>query len=62
MVDYSTKRISRPLINEVSKALKSIDAYGSVEIYVQNCTVTQITVRNIRKTDGFGSKSKSKKD
>jgi hypothetical protein len=53
MVDYSTKRISKPLLNEVSKALKSIDGYGSVELYVQNSTVTQITVRNIRKTNGI---------
>ncbi|MCH7951823.1 DUF2292 domain-containing protein [Patescibacteria group bacterium] len=56
MVDYSTKRVSKPLLDEVSKAMKSIDSYGSVEIYVQNCTVTQITVRNIRKTDGFAAK------
>ncbi|OGY18633.1 MAG: hypothetical protein A2900_02750 [Candidatus Chisholmbacteria bacterium RIFCSPLOWO2_01_FULL_50_28] len=56
MADYSTKRITRSLIEEVSRALKSIDAYGSVEIYVQNSTVTQITVRNIKKTNGFGIK------
>jgi len=56
MADYSTKRISRSLIDEVSRALKSIDAYGSVEIYVQNSTVTQITVRNIKKTNGFSTK------
>ena len=37
------------LLAEIEKALKSID-YGSVEIIVQDKTVTQITVRNIRKT------------
>lgn len=55
MVDYSTKRISKPLLDEVAKALKSIDGYGSVELYVQNSTVSQITVRNIRKTNSFGA-------
>lgn len=49
-VSYSTKRISTRLIRELSEALKSIDSYGSVEIYVQNSTVTQITTRNIKKT------------
>lgn len=53
MPDYSTKRISKPLLEEVAKALKSVDGYGSVELYIQNSTVTQITVRNIRKTNGF---------
>lgn len=47
---FSTKRISKELVKELISALKSIDAYGSVEIYVQNATVTQITVRNIKKT------------
>jgi len=48
--NYSTKRISKELLNELRSALKSIDSYGSVEIYVQNSVVTQITTRNIRKT------------
>jgi hypothetical protein len=47
---YSTRQISQPLINEIIYALQTIHAYGSIEIYVQNSTVTQITVRNIRKT------------
>lgn len=53
MVDYSTKRISKLLLDEVARALRSIDAYGSVELYVQKNTVTQITVRNIKKTNGI---------
>lgn len=61
MVDYSTKRITKPLLEEVAKALKSIDGFGSVELYVQNSTVTQITVRNIRKTNGFVHKTNSRK-
>jgi len=49
--DYSTKIISETLVREVKSALQSINSYGSVEIYVQNGVVTQITVRNIRKTE-----------
>jgi hypothetical protein len=49
-MDYSTKNISPKLIGEIATALKSIDSFGSIEIYVQDCTVTQITVRNIKKT------------
>ncbi len=37
------------LISEIKNALKSVK-YGSVEIFVQDSTVTQITVRNIKKT------------
>lgn len=54
---YSTKRISKKLLQEISQALKSIDAYGSVELYIQDSTVTQITTRNIQKTN---TKSKNK--
>ena len=52
-ITYSAKRVSKQLVIEISKALKSIDSHGSVEIYVADTTVTQITVRNIRKTNGF---------
>lgn len=37
------------LISEIKNALKSVK-YGSVEIFIQDSTVTQITVRNIKKT------------
>ncbi|MBI2617195.1 DUF2292 domain-containing protein [Candidatus Gottesmanbacteria bacterium] len=50
MVDYSTKKITRDLLEEIKQALKNIRGWGSVEIYVQNNKVTQITERNIRKT------------
>ncbi len=59
MTDYSTKRISETLVFEIKKALKSVETYGSVEIYVQDEVVTQITVRNIKKT---GKKSNSVKN
>ena len=48
--DYSVKKISPTLVVEVKRALKSITSHGSVEIYVQSGVVTQITVRNIKKT------------
>jgi hypothetical protein len=49
---YSTKKISETLVVEIKQALKSVKAYGSVEIFIQDGSVTQITVRNIRKTGG----------
>ncbi len=50
--EYSTRKISQTLLLEIKKALKAVQAFGSVEIYVQNGNVTQITVRNIKKTSG----------
>jgi len=48
--DYSTKRPSKQLLSELKRALKNIKGYGSVEIYVQDYKVVQITERNIKKT------------
>ena len=50
MVDYSTKKITKELIEEIRAALKNVRGWGSVEIYVQDFKVTQITERNIKKT------------
>jgi hypothetical protein len=50
MVDYSTKKVTQTLIEELKQALKSVKGWGSVEIIVQDDKVTQITVRNIKKT------------
>jgi hypothetical protein len=47
---YSTNTISDTLVDEIRQALKNVSPYGSVEIYVQDSVVTQITVRNIKKT------------
>ena len=47
---YSTKKISKTLVVEITDALKSVKSYGSVEIYIQNGAVSQISVRNIKKT------------
>ena len=51
MPDLSTKKISTSLIKEITSALESVKSYGSVEVYIQNGVVTQITVRNIKKTN-----------
>jgi len=48
--DYSTKKISDKLLQEISEALLNLD-YGSVEIYVVGGEVTQITKRHIKKTN-----------
>jgi len=48
--DYSTKQISKPLIEDIERALQGVDGYGSIEIYIQDSVVTQITVRSIKKT------------
>ena len=47
---YSTKRISSELIAEIKGALKDM-AYGSIEVYVVDHEVTQITRRLIKKTN-----------
>ena len=46
--DYSTQQISPALISQIVEAIKN-KSYGSVEIYVENFTVTQITERTINK-------------
>jgi len=60
MTEYSTKRVTKELLNDLVVALKSIDSYGSVEIFVNDSTVTQITVRNIKKTGSNGISVKAK--
>lgn len=44
-----TNQISNNLLQEISDALKSV-RYGSIEVFVHNKVITQITVRNIHKT------------
>ncbi|MEK7186646.1 MAG: DUF2292 domain-containing protein [Patescibacteria group bacterium] len=46
------------LIEEINDALTDL-AWGSVEIYVQDNIVTQITVKNIKKTRVSPKSSKS---
>ena len=54
--DYSTQKISEVLVTEIKGALQSVKNYGSIEIYIQNGVVTQITVRNIKKTNSIPKK------
>ena len=42
-------KFSSTLLSEIEDALDTI-TFGSIEIYVQDKKVTQITVRNIKKT------------
>ena len=48
---FSTQNISPQLVSQVIDAIKN-KAYGSVEIYISNYTVTQITERVINKVVG----------
>jgi hypothetical protein len=50
-MDYSTKQVREELLEEIRDALKNIRGWGSVEIYVQDFKVVQITERNIKKTN-----------
>ena len=45
---YSTQKISPDLISQIVDALRH-KAWGSIEIYVENYCVVQITERSIRK-------------
>jgi len=49
---YSTQILSQSLIDEIIHSLKTIQGFGSLEIFVQDNMVSQITVRNIKKTLG----------
>jgi len=55
-VNFSTKRVNQQLIDEIVQSLKHVSGYGSVEIFINNFKVTQITVRDIKKTDHTISK------
>jgi len=41
------------LARELTQALHAVGGYGSIEIYVQDHSVTQITVRQIKKTKHY---------
>ncbi|KKR50254.1 MAG: hypothetical protein UU81_C0009G0003 [Microgenomates group bacterium GW2011_GWC1_41_8] len=45
----SNTHVGSDLIDEIKSALKNIRGWGSVEIFIQDYKVTQITERNIRK-------------
>jgi len=51
MKNKSQMKVSSQLIDELIQALKELGGWGSVEVYVQNGKVTQITKRAIKKTN-----------
>lgn len=48
---YSTKEISERLKEEVLSSIQNVRGWGSVEIFIQDFRVTQITEKNIKKSD-----------
>ncbi|RJQ37101.1 DUF2292 domain-containing protein [Candidatus Microgenomates bacterium] len=46
---YSTKAVSKHLMEEIMESIKNVKGWGSIEIYIQNFMVTQITEKNIKK-------------
>jgi hypothetical protein len=49
---YSTKNISNHLLEELQDSIKNVRGWGSVEIFIQDYNVTQITEKNIKKPNG----------
>ena len=47
------ERLPKKLRQEIAQALHAVGGYGSIEIYVQDHSVTQITVRQIKKTKHY---------
>jgi hypothetical protein len=47
---YINSNQEKTLVKDIKEALSSLEGWGSVEIYVQDDRVTQITSRKIRKT------------
>jgi len=48
---YSTKDMSDKLKEEVFSSIQSVKGWGSVEIFIQDFKVTQITEKNIKKPE-----------
>lgn len=44
-------QIPQQLLQDIARAIANIRGWGSVEIFIQDHKVTQITERNIKKTD-----------
>lgn len=60
IMDYSTKKVSNALVQELIDAIQNIRGWGSVEIQVQDYNVVQITERNIKKTPVITTRVKKK--
>jgi len=50
--NYSTKNVSEHLIEELVQSIQNIRGWGSIEIFIQDFNVTQITEKNIKKSNG----------
>lgn len=50
MNDYSTQNVSAFLLEELKRAIESVPDYGSIEIFVTDGVVSQISTRKIKKT------------
>jgi hypothetical protein len=50
-MDQPSFNINHSLLDDLTKALDKTGGWGSVEIYMQNYKVTQITSRMIKKTN-----------
>lgn len=59
MSKFNPPTVSTALLQEILESLRQVDGYGSIEIYIQDQVVTQITVRNIKKTHSRVSEVKS---
>jgi len=44
-------KIGQKLINDLDQIFRELGGWGSVEIFVQNNKITQITSRKIKKTN-----------
>lgn len=49
-IDANKACRQKTLADDVNEAIASVDGWGSIEIYVQDHKVTQITSRKIMKT------------
>ena len=61
MDEYSTTEISDQLISDIKRSLTGKE-FGSIEIYIENGRVSQITERVIKKTVRLNKDNNGKKE
>lgn len=59
MKNYSTQNVTPFLLEELKRAVESVPDFGSIEIFVQDGYVSQISTRKIKKTKIGIDKNKS---
>jgi hypothetical protein len=47
--DLATGKVSKRLLDEIITSIQSVRGWGSIEIFIQNNIITQITEKNIKK-------------